>query len=589
MVCSALDGLDSTSHFLGTVAHRIFTSAERSDSEEGLIDGRISSMQAIDLYSGIGGWAVGLKLAKIEVIASYERSEVANETNRRNNRHSVFNADLRSIDLETLPKNVTAVVGSPPCTQFSFSNRGGGGDLSDGLEDVLSFLRIVDHLRPHVWAMENVPRLSGILAAELVDGGKLAGFRHLGIKHAVLNMEEFGLPQKRKRCIVGNFDLDLLRSYCERIPRRTLGSVVEAFHSDPVMDPIFEYQIGHSELRDHVLEENLDAEEARINCTLKTLHPIYNAMHFPDRLDRSSRTITATCTRVSRESIVIEDPAESGSYRRLTIRERASCQGFPISFQFYGESYSEKLQMVGNAIPPLFAYYVGHAMLGTTVDALTNPVFATASFHHVRPALDCLPNRRTLRYRPDRNFQFALPSLHLKSGVRFELNNGARRGPLDWHVRFVFGTSKRIQHLRPDGRLKDTILSKLPGPHVDQIESLLDDLAALLRPMNFHHLQAVWCHQGPGETRPFMLLDTIDRAAAELQQLLKPVEDGTRVILHSVLATTGYADRAAKLMRNSGTVIAGLLTGGLANEMIQQKAPGKLGQKVQGGLLRKTA
>jgi DNA (cytosine-5)-methyltransferase 1 len=539
-------------------------------------------MQAIDLYSGIGGWAMGLKLANIDVIASYERSIVANETNRWNNQHSVIEADLRSIDLETLPKGVTAVVGSPPCTQFSFSNRGGGGDLSDGLEDVLSFLKIVDHVKPRLWAMENVPRLSSILETELLDGGRLADFRHLGIRHAIFDMEEFGVPQKRKRCIVGNFDFGLLRSYCEQIPRRTLRSVVEAFQSNPVTDPIFDYQIDFTELRDHVLEENLDAEEARINRSLKKHHPIYNAMQFPDHLDRPARTITATCTRVSRESIVIENSGKARSYRRLTIRERASCQGFPISFQFYGESYSQKLQMVGNAIPPLFAYYVGHAMLGTTPEEIGSPAFAASYFDRVEPAIDCPPNRRTLRYRPDRNFQFALPSLHLKSGVRFELNNGARFGPVDWHVRFVFGTSKRIQRLRPDGKLKDRVLSNLPAQEVRQIEIYLYQLASSLRRMDFRHLQSVWCHHGPGETRPFMLLDTLDQVAAELQEILKHLENETRVILQSILAGSGgHADLAPKLIRNSGAVVAGILIGGLANQIIQRRVPAEVRSKVQ--------
>jgi DNA (cytosine-5)-methyltransferase 1 len=365
--------------------------------------------------------------------------------------------------------------------------------------------------------------------------------------------------------------------------------VVEAFQDDPVSDPIFGYEIDSSNLRSHIFEGNLDAEEVRINRSLKTLHPIYNAMQFPDRLDRPSRTITATCTRVSRESIVIENPAESGTFRRLTVRERASCQGFPIFFQFYGESYSEKLQMVGNAVPPLFAYYIGHAMLGTKAESLGSPMFSDSQFDLVHAAIDCQPNRRTLRYRPNRSFHFALPSLHMKSGVRFELSNGARDGPLDWHVRFVFGTSKRIQHLRPDGKLKDDVLSNLPELQIEQIECRLDQLAVLLCQMDVQHLQSVWSHHGPGATRPFMLLDTIDQAAAELQQILQQVEGETRVILTSILASNGgYVGRASKLMRNAPKVIAGILTGGLANAIIHRKVPMNLRSNVQAGL-RKTA
>ena len=44
-------------------------------------------LRAIDLYSGIGGWGLGLKLAGIDVVASFEHWGPANETNFKNNHH----------------------------------------------------------------------------------------------------------------------------------------------------------------------------------------------------------------------------------------------------------------------------------------------------------------------------------------------------------------------------------------------------------------------------------------------------------------------------------------------------------------------
>ena len=104
-------------------------------------------MRAIDLYSGVGGWSFGLKLAGIEVVASYERWGVANETNFKNNHHQAQTIDIRRLSFNDLPPDIDVVVGSPPCTQFSFSNRGGNGNLDDGLEDIIKFLEIVNHLR----------------------------------------------------------------------------------------------------------------------------------------------------------------------------------------------------------------------------------------------------------------------------------------------------------------------------------------------------------------------------------------------------------------------------------------------------------
>ena len=57
--------------------------------------------------------------------------------------------DIRKLELKQLPnpEEVDFVVGSPPCTQFSYSNRGGSGDISDGLVDIFKFLEVVEYLK----------------------------------------------------------------------------------------------------------------------------------------------------------------------------------------------------------------------------------------------------------------------------------------------------------------------------------------------------------------------------------------------------------------------------------------------------------
>lgn len=136
-------------------------------------------LRAIDLYSGVGGWSLGLRLAGVQIVASYEKWAPANETNFKNNFHKAKTVDIRQLAMADLPGNIDIVVGSPPCTQFSYSNRGGGGDIADGLKDLKRFLEIVDHLKPQFWAMENAPRVAKIIGAELLKGGVLEKFRHL--------------------------------------------------------------------------------------------------------------------------------------------------------------------------------------------------------------------------------------------------------------------------------------------------------------------------------------------------------------------------------------------------------------------------
>lgn len=528
-------------------------------------------LRAIDLYSGVGGWSLGLRLAGIEVVASYERWGPANETNFKNNLHQAQIVDIRRLAFEDLPTDVDIVVGSPPCTQFSFSNRGGSGDIADGLEDIIRFLTIVDYLRPQVWAMENVPRVAKIIEHELKPEGCLHQFQHLGIEAHVINMEDYGLPQRRRRCIAGNFDHNLLTSYAKSLPGRTLADVVKSLAADSVVDPLFGLTVPKSELRDHVQEDCLNAEETRINRANKTLHTVYNAMPFPDRLGRSVRTITATCTRVSRESIVIEAPEEPGAYRRLTIRERASLQGFPVTFQFYGASFSQKMRMVGNAIPPSFAYLVGQVFKGVRKEDLPDLKYDATMLAPPSPfPIETPPDRPGARFPRTRNFRFAIPNLQLKSGVRFELANDFKLGDPAWRVSFYFGNSKSIQTIQLDGVLFDQLRQKLPGEVGAVIIPKLDALALFIREADVTRMQTLWAHRGVGRTRAFMLLDEIDDVAAMVVATLEGHIDIARILVAEAIEVE-HGEKSerlpgmAKLARHAPLILAGMLIGSIVN------------------------
>lgn len=73
-------------------------------------------MRALDFYSGVGGWTVGMRLAGIDVVRSYEWWQPASLTNNSNNGHGDPLCDVRSLPLEDLPSDIDLVVGSPPCT-----------------------------------------------------------------------------------------------------------------------------------------------------------------------------------------------------------------------------------------------------------------------------------------------------------------------------------------------------------------------------------------------------------------------------------------------------------------------------------------
>jgi len=468
-------------------------------------------VKVLDLYAGVGGWAVGFELAGFTLSESYEWWEPAADTHRNNSPSPVRIVDIRTLELSELPKDIDIdiVIGSPPCTQFSYSNRGGSGDISDGLVDIAKFLDVVRFVKPKFWAFENVPRVKKVLEAELRPDGQLKNYRDLfaDAQIEVFDMANFGVPQRRKRCIAGNFNFELLRSYSNVSKKPTLGDVI--FSLKKGQDPIYSNndEIG---ILDNEPEVPLNWEEERFNREMKVSHPIYNGMPFPDPLDRTSRTVTATCTRVSRESLVVFDE-EMQKFRRLSVRERASLQSFPISFQFLGKSHSEKLKMIGNAIPPAFTYLIAEAIKGVSPKELVAPSQLVANMNEVgKEFAATTPDNAGKTYPSNRRFRFSIPHLRFKSGTRFELSNVD--GPRDWKISFYFGDSKRIH--RKDFRFEDVnnLSSQFDEAGDDWLPSIQKLIEKEVMLVGSDQLQSVWTHRAEG-IHPFEWVDQIARAA----------------------------------------------------------------------------
>jgi DNA (cytosine-5)-methyltransferase 1 len=534
-----------------------------------------SKLRAIDLYSGIGGWSLGLEMAGIDVVASYEWWNKANITNQQNNRHIANETDIRQLSLIDLPSDIDIVVGSPPCTQFSFANRGGKGDIEDGLKDIAKFLEIVDFLKPKFWAMENVPRVSGIIENELKQGGRLEKFAHLAPTIRVIDTCEWGVPQRRQRCIAGNFNFDLLYEYRSYIKKHTLGDVVNCLSKSTVIDPLYGIKVKSTDLIDHVIEDYLNPEEERMNREMKTFHPIYNNMAFPDQLNRAARTVTATCTRVSRESIVIASPEVSGKFRRLSVRERACLQGFPIIYQFYGNSHSQKLKMIGNAVPPLFTFYIAQAFQNTSVNDLIKPEEGINLF--VPPIIappKTVPDNAGDSFPHTRRFRAALPHLRFKSGVRFELANDFLNETPNWSFDFYYGNSKNISSFELDDQLLKSILNiKDLKQSFLLAKSAIAKFQSLTARLTAQKLQSRWSRNDINLVHPYELVDAIGCAAEEVisslelnlpksraEEIIDKLFDG-RLTFHGMV----------KIRKHALSIIAGFIVTSLGNSILHSK------------------
>ncbi|MDE1768773.1 MAG: DNA cytosine methyltransferase [Candidatus Micrarchaeota archaeon] len=344
----------------------------------------VKKLTLIDFFSGAGGFSEGFRQAGFDIIYATDNWKPATETFKYNNPDAeVVKADVLSLDASDVPYG-DVVIGGPPCTEFSGSKRGGGGDFKKGLILVSRFLYYIESIKPRWWIMENVPRLLQALP-------KRFKFKDIGIdkegyfeirKMKVLNSADYGAPQKRLRLFSGVYP-DPVQTHSET-PQATLLNgkyknwvsmrhVIEAFpnplgnptRGNSINDPNYDIQVDESELTDHFgYYCVMSKDESERNRKQKMEHPYYGKMKFPDDLDRPSRTVMATQFNASRETMVIEmKKGNKRIYRKPTIREAASLQCYPIDYKFIGSNPTIKYKLVGNSVPAKLSYAVAKAIL----------------------------------------------------------------------------------------------------------------------------------------------------------------------------------------------------------------------------------
>lgn len=505
--------------------------------------------RAIDLYSGIGGWTLGMKLSEIENVASYEWWSEANQTHNFNFGTNHKEVNIREIDVSHLDygKKIDFVVGSPPCTQFSYANKGGNGDIVDGLVDIRKFLEIVNHLKPKYWAMENVPRVAVILRRE-INEGSLQMYKHLVKTIEVVDSADFGVPQNRKRMIAGNFPVKLFNSYKSATARVNLRDVLDDLSGRTVRDSNYNYKFPKSKVTELENEVDLSPQEERINRDSKSFHPVYNNMSFPDSLDRPSRTVTATCTRVSRESIVVNSPT---GIRRLNVRERGVIQGFPITYQFYGRTLNAKFKMIGNAVPPILTYFIFQSMLRVPLNKLVLP--KDAAYIHKKPEFKGFKSNLGLpkrKYPAKRKFKFAVPHLRYGSGVRFELSNNPKEKNVPWSFKFYFGNSKNIKEINLNADIKNTLAPIVNTTKNEVFTDCINQVKKQYKEFNSKELQDKWTASN-NNNEVFSFLDAVGNCVGEILNEADFTDIGSEVV------TAILNEKNKKLSENSKSVLTG--------------------------------
>jgi DNA (cytosine-5)-methyltransferase 1 len=357
---------------------------------------------AISLFAGAGGCSLGFEQAGYNIIYATDFNKAAIETYKTNFPDTRAECiDIKNIDFSTLlaslkTKQIDVLIGGPPCQGFSTAGPRFWDDPRNHL--LKQYVRALEILRPKWFLMENVEGLltsnNGEYVSEVVKA-----FLNLGysIRLEKVYSQEYGVPQRRKRVIIIGNRLGIDFSFPEPttfshgkifrksaitlehalagLPKPSLENTSLKYENDFSDSWAKELESKSKSVTEHFVQKLDGIQLERISKlkqgqTMKDLpeylqHPSFKkraARRVMDgtpsekrggapsglkrlKIDEPSLTITGAAVR---EFI---HPTEN---RCFTIRECARIQTFPDDFIFCG-SNGDKIQQIGNAIPPLLA------------------------------------------------------------------------------------------------------------------------------------------------------------------------------------------------------------------------------------------
>lgn len=301
-------------------------------------------------------------------------------------------------------KKVDIISGGPPCQAYSLAgrirdNNGMKNDYRNFLFE--AYVRVVNQYKPRIIVFENV---EGILSA-IPTGEKItdlirkefddAGYEIIDDlrKYALLDLSEFGVPQKRKRVIIIGIhrerkDIDyqqiLRQFYCDMIPtakenkrtvRDSIGNLPPIYPLEKSNGRVSHENISHinghysrfHNIRDQEIFYELakdlqngtnkySSSDDLINLYYRKTgkHTNVHKYHVLN-WDEPSTTIPA---HLKKDGLghIHPDPEQK---RSITIREAARIQTFSDDFMF-DEGLGASFEMIGNAVPPYFAKKLGN-------------------------------------------------------------------------------------------------------------------------------------------------------------------------------------------------------------------------------------
>ena len=305
----------------------------------------------IDLFSGIGGFRLGLDSLGMKCVFSSDIDYYARKTYLANYGEEP-KGDISKISTADIPDHDVLCAGFP-CQPFSISG------LKQGFEDTrgtlfFEILRILRDKKPEVLFLENVKNLlyhdNGNTFRVMVTCLEDLGYR---VSYKLLNAKNYGLAQNRERVIIigilntknNYFDFSSVTNNCSK---KTINDILE-------VEGEFEYlnQSEYTLIREPKRQKSglifagYRNKEIRINGVKPDSEHLSRAHKQPNRIYSSQGihpTLAAQETS-GRYFILLND----NRVRKLTLLECYRLMGIPDNFIKIAP-ISEQYKQIGNSI-----------------------------------------------------------------------------------------------------------------------------------------------------------------------------------------------------------------------------------------------
>lgn len=324
---------------------------------------------------------------------------------------------LKSVELINLRGQVDLVVGGPPCQGFSIA--GQRNHLDERNDLIFSYLRFIEIIQPQVVVFENVRGFTYKFPHSLnydkttYSEILIQYLRDLGYNDArgeMVNFVDYGVPQHRQRFILiatrenisNNIFLKLeenkekflcIKELISNANSKSALSDLEQKHGVTKCPDSPRFLAGVTSIAQTNLqkylrlsnETNYIPDSHRFVHHTVELQEIYKLLLEKAPRNKTIQGKKQEIYKIKKRSLKVLDPNKPAPTittipddcvhysepRIMTVRECARLQTFPDWFEFKGPyttggkrrvTQTPRYTQVGNAVPPLFAEQIGHAI-----------------------------------------------------------------------------------------------------------------------------------------------------------------------------------------------------------------------------------